>query len=93
MVEVDEIGQVVDPRPVERHASAPALTNRFQVWTVREQLGVAVHANLGRGNPRKGRSLYRDVTISTINPVISDVMFVAKLDGLSARNIGSCRIR
>lgn len=92
MIEVNEIRKVVNPCPAERHASAPTLANRFKIWTVRKEFGVAIHANFSRGDPCKRRSFHRDVAISTIDAVIIDMMFVAELDRLPPWNISSCRI-
>src|ERR1051326_8931592 len=44
VVEVEEIGQVVHARPLNRSAGPEALAYRFEKRTVRKNLRVAVHA-------------------------------------------------
>ena len=53
VIEIDEIGQIMHARPAYRLAGAPALANGFQVWRIRPDLCVAVHAGAGRRNSRK----------------------------------------
>jgi len=48
---------------------------------------MAIHAGLRRGDARDGGSLNRGVTIAAIEPVVSNVMFMAELHRLRARNV------
>ena len=93
MVEVDEIGQVVDPGPVEWHPRAPALANRFKVWTVHKELGVAVHADLGRWNVGRVGRLHRGVAITAVQAESADMMGVAEGDRLLARLLGASGVK
>ena len=54
VIEVDEIGNVVYTRPLNRAIVAEACPNRLQCWTVGPHLLVAIHAYLCWRNPGKG---------------------------------------
>ena len=47
---------------------------------------MTVHAGLRRRHPCKPRGLDRRVAVTTVNPVIRDMMLVAEGNGLTARN-------
>ena len=87
VVEIDKIGKPVDFHPLDRLIGAIAFANGFEVRSVGIQNGMAVHAGLRRGDARDGGSLNRGVTIAAIEPVVSNVMFMAELHGLRARNV------
>lgn len=53
VMEIDIVRQVVHAGPVKRSAVAITLANGLEHLTVCPQLGVAVHADTRRGNPRK----------------------------------------
>lgn len=84
VIEIDEVGQIVHPRPSDRLACAPALANGLQVRRVRPDLRVAVHARPSRGDSRERSFLDGRVTVAAIDAVIAYVMFVAELNGLLA---------
>jgi hypothetical protein len=48
---------------------------------------VAIHAGLCRRESGNGGSFHAAVAVTAIDPVISDMMFVAKLHRLLARNV------
>jgi hypothetical protein len=48
---------------------------------------VAVHAGFCGGNSSGGTGFYTGVTVSTVNTIVADMVFVAKLHGLLAENI------
>jgi len=85
VIEINEVGQIVDARPLDRLSSAPALTNRLEVRAIGPDLRVTVHAGLRRRNARVGELLDRCMTITAIDSVIADVMLVAKLNRLLSR--------
>jgi hypothetical protein len=87
VIEIDEVWKVVHSRPLDRLAGAPAFANRFEIRTVRPDLGMAIHASLSWRNARISKSLNGGMTIAAIDSVVSDVMFVAELNGLFAREI------
>ena len=87
VIEINEVGKVVNPGPFDRLARSPALTNRFEVRAVGPDLRVAVHASLRRRNTRVAELLDRCVAVAAINSVIADVVLVAELNGLLSRKI------
>src|SRR5579864_2337040 len=66
VIEIDEIRQRVDANPFERFIVAIAGAHRFEHGRVRPNLGVAGHAGLRRGDPRKRRFFDRCVTVAAI---------------------------
>lgn len=86
VIEINEVGQVMHPRPFDWLARSPAFAHRLKVCTGGPELRMTIHAGLGRGYAREGGSLDRGMAIAAIYPVISDVMFMAELYGLFARN-------
>ena len=88
VIEINEVGQIVNPRPLYGFAASPTLADRFQVRAVRPNLGVAIHTGFRRRNPCKRKLLDGGVTIAAVDSVIADVMLVAELNGLFARKEG-----
>ena len=85
VIEINEVGKVVNPSPPYWLAGAPALANGFEIRAVRPDLRMAIHAGLGRRNSRVSQLLDSGVTVAAVDAVISDVMFMTKLNGLFAR--------
>src|SRR5205085_11937029 len=90
VIEIDVVGQIVDARPLYGFARACALADRFKIGAVGPNLRVTVHADLSRGDSRRGGSFNRSVTIAAINSVIACVMLVAELKGLLALYESAC---
>jgi len=82
VIEISEIRQVVDSDPLDWLAGAKTRPHWFKVWTVRPDLFVAVHARGGRRQSGGSRSFHRRMTITTVNTVVPDVMFVTELNWL-----------
>src|SRR5208282_130175 len=82
VIEIDEVGELVDSRPLQRLAGAVAGADRFQERRVGPDLRVAVHAGLGGRNAGEARSLDRRVAIAAVNAESGDVMLVAEGHGL-----------
>lgn len=93
VIEINEVGQVVNARPFDRFAASPTLAYGFQVRAVRPNLRVAIHTGLGRRDPRKRELLNGRVTVAAIDPLIAGVMLVAELNGLFAREEGLSIVR
>ena len=53
VIEINEVGQVVDSRPFYRLARREAFTHGSQIWAVRPELRMAIHACLGRRDTRE----------------------------------------
>src|SRR5438552_14165225 len=86
MVEIDEIGQVVYARPLDRAVRAEALAHRLQIGALQPDLRVAVHARLDRRNPREGRLLDGRMAVAAVDADRADVVRVRELDRLLARD-------
>jgi hypothetical protein len=82
VIEIDEIRQVVHPRPPQRLARPPALPDRFEILARREELRVAIHAGLGRRDAGARQRLNRRVTVAAVDPVITDMVTMRKLHRL-----------
>ena len=84
VVEIDEIGEIVDACPVNRLIVFKTFTHQPEILAVGEELRVAVHACLDRRNSSKGGILDRRVTIAAIDAIVACVMLVAELQRLLA---------
>ena len=84
VIEVSEVRQVMHAQPLNRLARFETRAHRFQIGAIGPDLLVTVHAGAGRGQTGRSRGLDRRVTVSTIDAVIADVMFVAELNWLLA---------
>ena len=92
VVEVDEIGQVVDPIPSQRLVRRQALADRPEQGCFGPDLRVTGHANLRAGDAGKGGFLDRAVAVTAIDPIVADVMFVAERHRLLERDLYVGRI-
>ena len=100
VIEVSEVGQVVNADPFQRLAALETCAHRFEIRTICPDLFVAVHADGGRRHSGRRCCLNRRVAITAINAVITDVMLVAELyellsfyplAGVPARASNLCR--
>lgn len=82
VIEVGVIGKIVNANPLDWLVVLEACANRFEVWTVRPDLPVTVHARVSGRQSGRGRGLDRRVTVTTINAVITHVVFVTELNRL-----------
>src|SRR6266508_3151406 len=86
MIEIDEARQIVDPRPLQRLSGPETFAHWLQNRALSPDLRVAVHTDLGGWNAGERGLFHRGVAISTIDAVVADVVFVAELDWLVARD-------
>ena len=84
VVEIDEIGQVVHPRPANRLIGAETRAHRLQRGTRAPDLRMAVHARLGGRNIGKAGSLHRGVAIPAIHAEAAHVVRMAERHWLLA---------
>src|SRR5947209_13944032 len=87
VVEVYEVGQVVDATPLYRLVLLVARPDDFEVGTLRPDLRMTVHAGLRRRQPRRVRCLDGGVAVAAVNPVVADVVLVRELYGLLALDV------
>lgn len=82
VIEIGVIGKIVYADPLEWRASAEARTHGLEIWTISPDLLVTVHADVRRWHSRGGGSLDRRMTVTTIDTVIANVMFMTELNWL-----------
>ncbi len=82
VIEVSEVGQVVNANPFQRLAALETCAHRFEIRAIRPDLFMAVHADRRRRHSGRCRNLNRCMTVTAIDAVITDVVLVAELDGL-----------
>lgn len=83
VVEINEPGKIMDPRPFQRLSSAPAISHRLEHRTGGPNLTVAIHTDLRGRNAGESRLLDRSMAIATIDAGVADVVFVAEGYGLN----------
>ncbi len=89
VVEICEFRKVMDPLPLYRLIIPEAGTNGLKVRAVRPYLTVAIHTCLGRRQTGRRSCLNSLVTISAINAVIADMVFMTELNRLLPLQIAS----
>ena len=86
VVEINEVGKLVDARPLQGFAGTVAGAHWLKQLGVGPDLRVAVHAGLRRGNPGETGSLNRGVAIAAIDAESGDVVLMAEGNGLRFAN-------
>ena len=89
MVEINEIRQIIDSRPMQRFAFAIACANWFKQRRVRPDLRMTRHAGFRRGNSGEGRIFHARVAITAIQAKPADMMFMTERDRLRERHVGA----
>jgi hypothetical protein len=87
VIEIDVIRQPVDANPLNRFIRSITFAYWLQISGVVEENGMAIHAGLGGRNPGGGGGFDAGMTIPAIDAVVANVVFVAELDGLLARDV------
>jgi hypothetical protein len=87
VIEVDELGQIVNARPLDGPAGPVALPNRFKFLARGPHFPMTIHANLSRRDVRERRYFDSVMAVPAINAEAARVVFVAECDRLFARNV------
>ena len=87
VIEINEVGQIVDPGPDQRLAGTIALPHRLQHGCVRPDLRMAIHAGLGGRNAGEAGTLDRSMTVAAIDTVARRVVLVTERHRLSLGNV------
>jgi len=87
VIEIGEVGQIVDTIPFQGRIGCQAGTYGPEQRRFHPQLRVTSHAGLGRGHPGEARFFDRSVAVTAIDAVITDMMFVAERHRLLQRYI------
>jgi hypothetical protein len=82
VIEIDELRQAVDAIPRNRLLTEVPRAQLAQQRALVPNLFVAVHAHRGGGNSRVRRVINCTMAVSTINPIVRDMMPVIELDHL-----------
>lgn len=93
VIEVDKIGEAVDFNPWDGLIGAETLADGLEVARIVEEYRMAVHAGLCGRNAGDRGGFHARVTIAAIDSVVANVMLVAELYGLFARNILIGKVR
>ena len=88
VIEEDEVGKRVHPRPLQRLAGSIAGAYRFEQRRVGPNLRVAVHAGLGGWYSSKAGGLDRGVAVAAVNAESGNMMLVAEGDWLRLAHTG-----
>ena len=72
--------------PLERLAGAKTRAHGFEIRTVGPDLFVAIHARRGRRHSRGRGRFDGRVTVTAIDAVVADMMFMTELDWLLSFN-------
>ena len=86
VIEIDEVGKLVDARPLQGLAGPVTGADGLEQLGIRPYLRMAVHAGLGRRNAGETGSLDRSVTVAAIDAQTGDVVLVAEGNGLRLSN-------
>ena len=78
VIEINEIGERIDARPLQRFARAVAGTDWLKQLRIRPDLRVAVHAGLGRRDPRKTGNFHGGVAVTAIDAESGDMMLMTE---------------
>ena len=73
--------------PLQRLTIFETVANRLEIRTVGPNLFMTAHANLRRRHAGRRRLLHRRVTVTAIDAVVPDVMFVTELNWLLALDV------
>ena len=82
VIEKDEVRKVMHSGPFDRLSSTEALAYWCEVRTVDKQLRMTIHARAYWRDACERGGFDGRMTIATVDPVITRVVFVAELDGL-----------
>src|SRR5260370_11652964 len=84
MVEINEFGKIVHPRPTDRFIGAETGAHRFQRGTRAPDLRVAIHAGLSGWNVGEAGSFHRGVAIPAVNAEAAYMVRVAERNRMFA---------
>ena len=82
VIEISEVRQIVYADPLDRLAASETRAHRFEVWTIGPDLFVAVHARRSGWQSGGSRRFHGRVTVTAVDAVVADVMFVTELNRL-----------
>src|SRR5258708_36266248 len=88
VIEENEVGKLIHPRPVQGLTGAVAGADWFEQLSVSPDLRMAVHAGLGGRNAGEARGLDRGMAVTAVDAEAGDMMLVAERDRLRLAHSG-----
>ena len=82
MIEVNEVRLVMDARPLDGTSGRVTVADRLNQWAIRPDLGMARHAGVRRWQTSERGLFNRRMAVTTIDAVVTNVMFVTELNRL-----------
>src|SRR4051812_45503779 len=82
VIEVDEVGYVMDAVPAQRTVVEIAGAHRREQRTAIPDLCVASHTDFRGGQARRGSAFGIRVTVQTLDTIVTNVMSMVELHGL-----------
>src|ERR1035437_3230633 len=82
VIEINEVGELVHARPLQRLPGFVAGAHRLEELGVGPDLRVAVHARLGRRDAGEARGLDRGVAIAAVDAEPGHVVLMAEREWL-----------
>ena len=93
VIEVNEIGKVVDPVPDKRFAAAETFADRFEHGGACPNLRMTIHAGSSGRNAGKARNFHRSMAIAAIDAESANVVLMTEGSGLRPGHSGVGHIR
>src|SRR5579871_804334 len=87
VIEIHIVRQAMHADPVDRSVSAVAFPHRLEISNVVKQHRMAIHAGLCRRHAGGCRTLHARMAIAAVDAIVADVVLVAELNWLIARDI------
>ncbi len=88
VIEIHEVGELIDARPLQRFARPVAGAHGLEQLGVRPDLRVAIHAGLRWRNSGEARCLDRGVAVAAIDPESGNVVLMAERNRLRLAHAG-----
>ncbi len=82
VVEVDEVGKLVDARPLQRFSGAVTGANRLEKLGIGPDLRMTVHASFSRRNAGEAGGFDGGMTVAAIDAESGDVVLMAERNWL-----------
>src|SRR5258708_7721546 len=93
VIEENEVGKLIHPRPVQGLTGAVAGADWFEQLSVSPDLRMAVNAGLGGRNAGEARGLDRGMAVTAVDAESGDMMLVAERDRLRLAHSGVGDVR
>jgi len=93
VIEINEIGQIVSPRPYQRFASAKTFAHGFEQWGAQPDLRMTIHAGFSGRNSGKRGIFHRRMTVAAVDAQSANMVLVAERHGLRTGDLGVRYIR